>query len=266
MTRVKITRKWPREWWRFEGSSRKATYSKTRAPTKVPFQWCQWTGQGRWRSLRTKKSDQGFVYEGHRPRSLTKTRCEEALTRSLSRKSIYKEKRGMFKSSINEGWWTSEAKVSRSLITVAVRTGSWRLMKKQEGEETWTRLPVTKSDQVWSRLKDRSQVKSEGEKPADKKAWTRSSTTIVQRRREAWRLGNLIKVTNQKDRSSLKARSQGKSEGGKPDGKETWKRLLTTKNDQDWSWEAWQWRYLVKVTSNKDWSRLKMRRLMSWKP
>ena len=61
-------------------------------------------------------------------------------------------------------------------------------------------------------------------------------------------------------------RSQVKSEGGKPDDKETWKRLLTTKSDQDWSWEAWQRRNLVKVTSHKDWSSLKERNLTAKKP
>ena len=132
----------------------------------------------------------------------------------------------------------------------------WWRNKKEKPEQGYRSQNLIKSDQFWRRkvkssVKTRSQVKSEGGKPAGKEAWTRSSTTKSDRqwRREAWRHGNLNKVKidrnwrwedwrhnkviDQEFRSSLKARSQVKSNGGKPEGKEIWKRLLTTKNDQD---------------------------------
>ena len=194
----------------------------------------------------------------------------------------------MFKSSINEGWWTDEAKGPRSLIKVAVRTGRWRLTKKQEGEKPeqgYRSQNLIKSDQAWrheakSSLKVESLMAKKPEQGYRSRIPIKSEDKMPSQvwRREAWRQGNLNKVIDQEFRSSLKTRSQVKSEGGKPDGKETWKRLLTSKNDQDWSWEAWRrrsldmltdqksdldlswrsrlWRKLIKVIDHEDWPSL----------
>ena len=144
----------------------------------------------------------------------------------------------MFKSSINEGWWTDEAKGPRSLIKVAVRTGRWRLTKKQEGEKPeqgYRSQNLIKSDQVWrheakSSLKveslmakkpeqgyrSRIPIKSEDEKPSQVWRW------------EAWRQGNLKKVIDLEEWSRLKLRSLTAKKSGHVNWPEVWSWLKLT--------------------------------------
>ena len=109
---------------------------------------------------------------------------------------------------VNEDWRSRNLKrvtKTGSLLLLTMKSDQgfrqWRRLKT-EGQETWTRLPTTKSDLDWRWISPRRKKSDHGFRPRK----------LMKTEDWCYRPGSLIK----------------------PEGKESWTRLPTTKSDLDW--------------------------------